>query len=191
MRLATGTPAPDFSAPDLFGTPVSLAALRGRPVLLSFYRYASCPLCNLRVRDLTLAQAALKQKGLVMLAVFQSTAESMRHYVGRLDAPFPLIPDPEMALYRLYGVERSVVGLLRPESAINAVRAFGQGFAPGKIEGPIDRLPADFLISADGMVDVAFYAKAAADHLPIEDIERWLAAQPAVDASAASPLAPA
>ena len=32
----------------------------GRPVLLSFYRYASCPICNLRVRDLRQAAPALQ-----------------------------------------------------------------------------------------------------------------------------------
>lgn len=43
-----------------------------------------------------------------MIAVFESPRETMLRYVaGRMDAPFPLISDPEDHLYRLYGLEKS------------------------------------------------------------------------------------
>ncbi len=44
--------APEFAVADVFGVPVRLADYRGQRLLLSFYRYASCPLCNLRVHEL-------------------------------------------------------------------------------------------------------------------------------------------
>lgn len=49
MRLDAGQQAPGFSVADLEGRTVSFEGLPGRPVLLSFFRYGSCPLCNLRV----------------------------------------------------------------------------------------------------------------------------------------------
>ncbi|MCX6040070.1 MAG: hypothetical protein NTV69_02900, partial [Caldilinea sp.] len=112
--------------------------------------------------------------GLVMLVVFQSSAESMREYVGRQDSPFALIPDPEMGLYRLYGVERSWAGLLSPANVLQAVRAFFRGFLPGRVDGPIDRMPADFLIGADGRIERAFYARAASEHVPLSEVMSWL-----------------
>ncbi|MGQ3054685.1 MAG: peroxiredoxin family protein [Roseateles sp.] len=174
MPLQRGALAPDFQAVDLFGRPVQLAALRGRPVLLSFMRYASCPMCNLRMREMVLAHERLSREGLVVLAVFQSTAESMREFVARQDAPFALIPDPDMALYRLFQVERGWAGLLAPSNLPHAARAFAKGFGMGRIDGPIDRLPADFLIGPGGRIDLAFYARTAAEHVPLADVSAWL-----------------
>ena len=37
MALEHGDIAPDFTLPDQDGLPVALAALRGKPVVLSFY----------------------------------------------------------------------------------------------------------------------------------------------------------
>ncbi|MBS0435283.1 MAG: AhpC/TSA family protein [Proteobacteria bacterium] len=174
MPLREGSTAPDFQTTDMFGSAVRLSDLRGRPVLLSFMRYASCPMCNLRVRELALAHERLSREGLVMLVVFQSTAESMKEYVGRQDAPFALIPDPDMSLYRLFEVERGWAGLLAPGNAVHAVKAFSKGFAPGRIEGPFNRLPADFLIGPDGRIGQAFYARTAGEHVPLGDVSAWL-----------------
>lgn len=38
MTLAAGQPAPDFTTPDSTGAPFTLSSLRGRPVLLKFFR---------------------------------------------------------------------------------------------------------------------------------------------------------
>jgi peroxiredoxin len=59
MPLRQGGAAPDFQATDLFSRALRLSDLRGRPVLLSFMRYASCPTCNLRVREMVLAYERL------------------------------------------------------------------------------------------------------------------------------------
>jgi peroxiredoxin Q/BCP len=178
MRLHPGSPAPPFRLPDAFGQLVDLVDFRHRPVHLSFFRYASCPMCNLRMRELVLAHRRLSARGLVQLAVFQSPAASLVEYIGPHDAPFSLIPDPEMALYRLYGVERGMLGLLSPKNVVAALRAFRHGHAPGRIDGPLDRMPAEFLIAPGGRIDVAFYASRASEHLALEDIDAWLAGSP-------------
>jgi cytochrome oxidase Cu insertion factor (SCO1/SenC/PrrC family) len=38
MAVAVGQEAPDFTAPDSNGEPLTLSSLRGRPVLLKFFR---------------------------------------------------------------------------------------------------------------------------------------------------------
>jgi peroxiredoxin len=52
MRLDSNTPAPAFTGALIGGGSLSLSDLRGRPVLLKFYRFAECPVCNLHVREL-------------------------------------------------------------------------------------------------------------------------------------------
>src|SRR5689334_15597216 len=107
MKLHTGTPAPAFQTVDLFGNPIDLAGYLGASLLLSFFRNAACAMCNLRMHALIQRHAELRRAGLEIVAVFESPAESMRQYVGKQDAPFPLIADPEAELYALYGLENS------------------------------------------------------------------------------------
>ncbi|MNY68092.1 hypothetical protein D3C86_2058000 [compost metagenome] len=44
------------------------------------------------------------------------------------------------------------------------------------MEGPANRIPADFLIREDGVIDVAYYGADVGDHVPLEQLERWLGA---------------
>lgn len=179
-RLTAGERAPLFDVRDFEGRQrIRLEAYRGRRVLLSFYRYASCPLCNLRVHELASRSEAWRASGLEMLAVFQSPAERIRQYVGSQQAPFPLIADPEQRLYAAYGVGHSWSGFLKawatrlPEIGRATL---GLGFLPGTVEGGIHRVPADFLIDRDGTLAVAHYGRDIGDHLPQARIERFAAA---------------
>lgn len=177
MRLKAGQAAPDFSRQDIYGNPVALGDLAGSKVMLSFYRYAGCPFCNLRIHQLTQLVPDWQARGLQMIAVFQSPTASILEHAGAERRPFPIIPDPEQALYRQYGVERSLLGLaksgLRVGDLAEALRA---GIRPGLPQGPADRIPADFILDERGNILVAYYGKDIGDHLPLEDIERWLKA---------------
>ena len=184
MRLSMGEAAPRLATVDFLGAPVSLSALRGKRVMLSFYRYASCPICNLRMHELIVAHAALAGRGLNLIAVFQSPAESIAEYVGRQDAPFPIVADPSMALYRQFGVESRWAGLSSLQVIRRALKAFAKGFAPGRIDGPFHRVHADFLIDEAGRIAVAHYGRHLDDHLPMTAIQRWLDESPAEKAAA-------
>ncbi len=174
MRLTPGTAAPALQATSHLGEPVDLAELRGRPVLLSFYRYASCPVCNLRVRAIIRALPGLPASGLGIIAVFQSPPATVAKYVGRQDAPFPIVSDPALRHYRAFGVETRWGGLFSRRALAAVVRALRRGFSPGRIDGPVQRVPADFLIAPDGRIAVAHYGKDIDDHLPLETVEAWL-----------------
>lgn len=183
-RVAEGERARPFRARDLTGNVVDLADYGGRHVLLSFFRHASCPFCNLRVHAMIERHPAYRDAGLALIAVFESPPETMRRFVaGRMDAPFPLIADPENRLYRLYGVETSwgkfALSWLDPRKFVKGARGavaatFGKGFWPGKIDAAPHRMPADFLIGPDLTVRAARYGEYPGDHLPFETIDRLL-----------------
>jgi len=176
-RLKCGDMAPDFFEKDLLGRVIKLHDYRGRWLLLSFYRYASCPLCNLRIHTLSQRYKVWQTQGLDMLAVFQSPAEKMQQYVGKQQAPFPLIPDPEQRLYVLYGVKCNWAGFLKawvtrlPDIGRSVL---GRGFLPGSVEGGIHRIPADFVIDPQGRIAEAYYGHDIGDHLPVERIDHLL-----------------
>lgn len=174
MKLQPGNSVPPFKTWDHIGNPVDLTTLKGRKVMLSFYRYASCPVCNLRMHELIKAHAQLQQQNLELIAVFQSPAAIIASTVGRQDAPFAIVPDPELELYKRFGVESSWRGMLSFRVIAAALKAFAKGFLPGVINGPVNRVPADFLIDEQGQIVVAYYGKTIDDHLPLATIQTWL-----------------
>lgn len=172
MRLQAGQVAPDFLRPDIGGKTICLGDYRGRYLLLSFYRYASCPFCKLRVYELLQRLPEFERRDLSLVAVFQSAREGIMDHVGKQQPPFPIIPDPGHGIYRRYGVETSLHGFLLGLTLRvgKALKAMGKGFLPGRMEGRITLVPADFLIGPDGTILVAYYGKDISDHLPIEVI---------------------
>lgn len=175
MHLTQGQTAPDFSRHDLYDMPLGLQQLKGKKVLLSFYRYASCPFCNLRFNALTQKQAQWQAKGLVTLAVFQSPKASILEYAGKEPSPIQIIANPERDLYRLYGVEGSWKGFLTGALQLGTfAKALKQGHLPGKIEGDMNMVPADFVLDENGQILLAYYGKDISDHLDIAEIEKFL-----------------
>lgn len=174
MRLTVGSPAPDFTVTDLYGQARSLADYRGRKLHLSFYRYASCPFCNLRVHEMRQKSALWQQQGLDLMAVFQSPADSIREYaVGKVEE-FPVIPDPQRTLYTRYGAETSWLAFAKSAGRLKDIAAAtAKGFLPGKMEGEVNQVPAEFLIDENGIIRTAFYGKDIGDHLDIAVIERF------------------
>ena len=183
-RVVAGEHARRFRTMDITGRVVDLADYPGRHILLSFFRFASCPYCNLRIHGMIERYAAYRDAGIAMIAVFESPRETMLRYVaGRMDAPFPLIADPEDHLYRLYGLEKSwgkfALAFVNPRTAAKSFRdasiaGFGKGFWPGKIDAAPHRMPADFLIGPDMVVRKAWYGAYPGDHLPFAMIEQLL-----------------
>ena len=52
--------------------------------------------------------------------------------------------------------------------------AAAKGFFPGPMDGDEARLPADFLIRSDLIVQTAYYGNAIGDHLPLRAVRQWL-----------------
>ena len=183
MRLKTGQPAPVVMQRDMYDRTVSLAQYWGRRVLLSFNRAAVCPLCNLRLRYLIDHHDEYRRQGLEIIAFFESSPEMVRRYLERQRPAFPIIPDLGRVVYEQYGMESSLFGALKARltrgSAYREAARYhiGGNFWHNLIhmDGAMGRRPADFLLSADLRVQVAYYGRDAGDFLPFAEIDRFLA----------------
>ena len=134
---------------------------------------ASCPLCNLRISQMIQQSDKLKEKGLHIIAFFQSPKASMLEYVGKQDPPFPLIPEPKRVVYKKYGVEKSWFKYILGGMSVKMLKALKKGYKVENMEGQKNLVPADFLLS-NLVIKRAYYGKSIADHLPLEEIFNFL-----------------
>ncbi len=155
-----------------------------RMVHLQFRRFAGCPVCKLHLRSIAQRHDELVKAGILEVAVFHSSIDTMRRHDHAL--PFPVVADPEKRLYRQFGVEVSLRSVIDPRawgSMARGLATFGAGREAG--ESALG-LPADFLIDPDGMVRACRYGVHADDHWSVDEI---LGHSRAMDSKDADPLA--
>jgi thioredoxin-dependent peroxiredoxin len=118
--LDVGTVAPDFTLPDQDGHPISLKALRGRPVVLYFYPKDNTPGCTKEACSFRDRFGDLTDRGVVVLGVSPDSVASHRKFADKQQLPFTLLADPEHQVAEAYGAwgektlyGRKFMGLLR------------------------------------------------------------------------------
>jgi peroxiredoxin Q/BCP len=174
-RLTVGMRAPNFAATTHDGRPISLRDYDGYPVWMIFYRYPGCPLCNLHISALTHRYEKYFSSSLRIIAVFESPRDKFpKKLAGKPFPPFPLIADPERRLYELYGTETSLGGVFNPGAVGGLFKALIGGNRQGRITGNLAQIPAHFLIAEDGVIEDIYYGTNIADHIPFEDVDRFL-----------------
>jgi peroxiredoxin Q/BCP len=110
--LSEGAEAPDFTLESDSGETVSLAQLRGKPVVLYFYPRDDTPGCTTEACEFRDAWADVKKAGAVVLGVSPDTAASHQKFKSKFRLPFPLLADPDHKVAERYGAwgERSMYG---------------------------------------------------------------------------------
>jgi peroxiredoxin len=171
MRLKVGSTAPNFTVQALGGRTVDLAALRGRTVLLKFYRFATCPVCNLHMHRFISQYDKLQALGLTTVVFYHSPASKLASENMDLP-PFDLVADPEKRVFKAYGVEKGWAGMFSPAVMRDYYHALRAGFKPGMFssDGGITGNPADFIIDADGRIAYAHYGRQYADSLDVDQV---------------------
>lgn len=175
MQLRKGELAPLFVATDIWGKPIHLDQLGNKKVLLSFFRYAECAICQLRMVEIMREKERLKQLDITVIAVFQSPAESLiKGIVEKTKFDFTIIADPNRRLYELYSVKPSWLKMIQTVN-LNGIRrvyqSIKEGFKPaGKVEGLFHQIPADFIIDENKRIVVAKYGNNVVDHIPLNEI---------------------
>jgi len=111
--LAVGEDAPEFTLRDQDGNPVSLAALRGKNVVLVFYPADETTLCTKQLCEFRDNWELAKSKDAVVLGVNPGSEAKHARFSANHGFPFPLLADPGQrvgALYRAKGliVKRTV-----------------------------------------------------------------------------------
>ena len=100
MLLQEGEKAPDFEVLDQHGTPVRLADLRGKKVILYFYPKDNTPGCTEQACNLRDHYAQLKSVGYIVLGVSGDSPKSHQNFIEKQKLPFSLLADVDKILHR-------------------------------------------------------------------------------------------
>lgn len=175
MRLSIGEKAPHFRLDGIDGRTLDSTELNGQRYLLSFFRFATCPFCNLRIHQLVSRYPEFGGDFSV-IAIFDSSLENLRKNAGKHDAPFPILADAKRTYYQAYGIEKSLFGMFagmikRMPSLLDAM--FAKGYWPSLPGGSVTSMPADFLIDEAGVICTAHYGNDEGDHVSFERIQAF------------------
>lgn len=184
MRVTTGQSVKNFTLPSLDGALWELDSLQGTPYLLAFFRFASCPFCNLRVHQLISYLDQLPDD-FTVVAVFESPLKDLQRYAGKHQAAPPMLADEGGKWHSHYGIEHSWTGLLkgmllRLPTLLYAM--FGKGYLPFSVKGSMNTMPADFLVDRHGIIQEDYYGQDEGDHIPLARIRKLALEQTKVPA---------
>jgi thioredoxin-dependent peroxiredoxin len=102
--IEEGAEAPDFELMTDTGEVLSLASLRGKPVVLYFYPKDDTPGCTTQACGIRDAWDEFERTGAVVLGVSPDDAASHARFREKYELPFPLLADTGHATAEDYGV---------------------------------------------------------------------------------------
>ena len=138
MTLSVGDLAPDFSLADQDKQTVSLADLRGAPVLLVFYPFAFSGLCTGELCRLGDELSVYTDAGVTVLAISTDPVFSLKAFRQKEGFDFLLLSDfwPHGAIAQAYGVFNDKAGMaLRATFLVDAEGriTFAEVNSPGDV----------------------------------------------------------
>ena len=101
--LTVGANAPDFTLTAEPGGPVSLASLRGQPVVLYFYPKDNTPGCTTESCDFRDRHARLTAAGAVVYGISRDSVRTHAGFREKFSLGFPLLVDADATVHHLYG----------------------------------------------------------------------------------------
>lgn len=174
MRLVPGEKIKNIVLPAIDGSTFDMDLVEGKPVMISFLRFATCPFCNLRVHELVKRFDEFGED-FTIIAIFDSSLEHLTKHASGHKAPFPILADQENKYYREYGIEKSLYGMLKGMILRfpTLMKGLLQGYLPNIFKGSLITMPADFLVAREGRIQTVYYGKDEGDHLPFEQVREF------------------
>jgi peroxiredoxin len=169
-QLMVGDAAPEITLPAIDGSTFDMFNMRGKKVILTFFRFSSCPLCNMRIRRITQRWNEFSNDT-VMVGVFDAGVGELQKRMKKHEVPFTIVADEHYDHFEKNGVKKSFGKFMwgAAKSPFTLLQATLRGYVPLTLSiSKLSTIPADILIDEHGKVVEAHYCKDTADHMPID-----------------------
>ncbi len=118
-EIGVGSQAPEFKLPANDGREIGLTDYQDRAlVVLFFVREYSCAQCRSHVAQLARLYTDFQAAGAEILVILGDTPERVREYARLLKTPFPVLADPDRAIYHRYDLEKAFNLIQRTASVV-------------------------------------------------------------------------
>ena len=127
-RLEIGANAPDISLPAIDGSTFKMSDYIGKRVILTFFRFSTCPLCNIRIHRIIKRWNEFPENT-VMVGVFDAKIGDLKKRMKKHNAPFTIVADETFEHFERNSVRRSfgkfMMGALRSPLTLMQLRSRG------------------------------------------------------------------
>lgn len=137
-----GFQAPDFELQTLTGETVTLASLRGKPVIINLWA-SWCPPCQAEMPSFQHVYEDYHDKGVVILAInltLQDREEDVRQFVLKNHLSFPVLLDSDGDVERQYSTHALPTTYFVSADGIIRERVIGGPIAEALLRAQIERL---------------------------------------------------
>ena len=119
IEAKIGSLAPDFKLTATNGQSVSLGNFRGKSnVIVFFIRETTCPQCRTHVAQLGKMYEQFKEAGTEVIVILGEGTDNAKDYANGIGLPFPILCDPDRAVYSLYELEKYFLLFQRTASLV-------------------------------------------------------------------------
>jgi cytochrome c biogenesis protein CcmG/thiol:disulfide interchange protein DsbE len=140
-----GFPAPDFTLATLDGAPVSLAAQRGKVVIVNLWA-SWCGPCRVEMPAIQRLYDAQRDQGLTVLAIhgtFQDSEANARAFADELGLTFPIVLDRDGEVSRRYRLRALPSTFMVDRKGIIREVIFGGPLSEATLQSKVDALLAE------------------------------------------------
>ncbi len=169
-KLKKGDLAPNISLPTIDGSTFEMSSMKGKRVILTFFRFSSCPFCNIRINRIMKRWDEFPEDT-VMVGIFDAELSDLSKRMSKHDVKFIIAADETYHHFEENGVTKSfgrfMLGALR--SPLTFLQATMKGYVPMTMSiSKMSTIPVDILIDEESRVVEAHYCKDTVDHIPID-----------------------
>lgn len=171
--LAVGDTAPDFALPDARGQQIRLSErLAKGPVVVSFYRGAWCPFCNVELRALQSVAPQLGELGASLIAISQQAPDESISLIERHQLTFDVLSDCDGAVARAWKLRFT----LSDELKALYQNVFELDLTKANADGSWTLLvPGTFVLDRDGVIRASYVSTNYTTRMEPDDIISALA----------------
>lgn len=169
--MEIGQQIPQILLPQLDGAQFDNRSLVGKKYLLTFFRFATCPFCNIRMAALARVLPQLG-KDFAIVGIFQSELAHLQKNASDHFKDIVVLADPGRRYYDKFGVKRSFWGMLKGMifRIPLLVAAMFRGFFPHEISSRYLIMPLSLLVDEQGVIQQVYQGRDEGDHIPIERV---------------------